>query len=159
MQWSLFPCLHAASVSSEEPPSIVRVSAAQKRDPSLNRFASPEDLYREARARSLFKQVRCLVCANQSIEGSESEFSIHLRGVIREQLLLGKKEEEIKTYLVERFGPKILYESSFSAHTLLLYSLPVASILVGALLVKRRRSRARVLAQKRQSSSSSSSQQ
>ncbi len=69
-----------------------------------------DDPVLEARARALGQQLRCLVCQNQSIDDSDAPLAADLRRIVREQLVAGKSEEEIKAYLVARYGDFILLE-------------------------------------------------
>ena len=80
---------------------------------SANAFAlSPErhlsDESQEQRALKIFIEVKCLVCAAQSIESSNTEFSKEMRELIREKISLGKNDDEIRNELTKEFGENIL---------------------------------------------------
>lgn len=92
------------------------------------------DPAQEARARSLFKEVRCLVCQNESIDDSEAELARDLRRIVREQVVAGKSEAEIKAYLVDRYGEFVLFRPPFSVGNAVLWLTPVALVGVGGLL-------------------------
>ncbi len=97
----------------------------------------------EARARALGKQLRCLVCQNQSIDDSDAPLARDLRRIVRERLLTGEDEAAIKAYLVDRYGSFVLLEPPFAPATLLLWLGPLLVFLAGAgLLVVTLRRRA-----------------
>lgn len=89
----------------------------------------------EARARDLFKEVRCVVCQNQSIDDSEAQIARDLRVLIREQLVAGRGEEEVLLFLTERYGDYVLLEPPFRPSTLLLWLAPPIVLALGFLLV------------------------
>ncbi|MBM5782392.1 MAG: hypothetical protein FJ368_03110 [Pelagibacterales bacterium] len=97
---------------------------------SLNSFAlTPEEHlqneYDEQRARNLFLEVRCLVCSGQVIESSNTEFSFEMRKMIRNKIIEGKTDEEIKEDLVSQFGEDILTSAKLSKNNFLLWFLPL----------------------------------
>jgi len=89
----------------------------------------------EVQARSLFKEVRCVVCQNQSIDDSEADIARDLRLIIREQLAEGKSEEQVLRFLTDRYGDYVLLEPPFRASTLLLWLSPAVVLLFGGVLV------------------------
>jgi cytochrome c-type biogenesis protein CcmH len=105
------------------------------------RMADPAQ---EARARAIFRDVRCLVCQNESIDDSEAELAADLRRIVREQVAAGRSDPEIKGFLTERYGEFVLMTPRFSAGNLALWAGPFAVLLFGAglLLVRLRRPRA-----------------
>lgn len=107
-------------------------------DPS-ERLADPAQ---EARAREIFRDVRCLVCQNESIDDSEADLAKDLRRIVREQVQAGKSEDQVKAFLTERYGEFVLLRPSFSAGNLVLWIGPFLIVLAGvALLVSRFRNR------------------
>ncbi len=92
------------------------------------RLADPAQ---EARARELFKEVRCLVCQNESIDDSEAQLAGDLRKVVREQVKSGRSDREIRAFLVERYGEFVLLKPPFSAGNAVLWLAPVGVLLVG----------------------------
>jgi len=102
-----------------------------------------KDPAQEARARQIFRDVRCLVCQNESIDDSEADLAHDLRQIVREQVKAGKSQAEIKAFLTERYGEFVLLTPSFSAGNLALWGGPfVVVILGGVLLFTRLRNRA-----------------
>lgn len=85
----------------------------------------------EARVLKLSENLRCLVCQNQSIAESNAELALDLRGQVREQLAAGKSEEEVKDYMVARYGDFVLYQPPVKATTLLLWGGPGTLLLAG----------------------------
>ncbi|MEO1491781.1 MAG: cytochrome c-type biogenesis protein [Pseudomonadota bacterium] len=68
----------------------------------------------EARAREISKEVRCLVCRNESIDDSHASLARDLRLLVRERLVAGDSDAEVKTFLVERYGEFVLLKPVFS---------------------------------------------
>ena len=94
-----------------------------------------DDPQLEARARALSAEVRCLVCQNESIDSSSAELARELRILLRERLLLGEDEEEIKAYLVSRYGDFVLLKPPFKMETLLLWVGPFVILIIGLLSI------------------------
>lgn len=100
------------------------------------------DPAQEAQAREIFRDVRCLVCQNESIDDSEAELARDLRLLVREQVAAGKDEAEIKRFLTDRYGEFVLMTPSFNAWNLALWVGPFVVVLLGiALLTMRLRGR------------------
>ncbi|MFL4976461.1 MAG: cytochrome c-type biogenesis protein CcmH, partial [Microvirga sp.] len=62
----------------------------------------------EARARGLSREIRCLVCQNESIDDSEADLAHDLRVIVRERILAGDNDEQVKAFLVARYGDFVL---------------------------------------------------
>ncbi len=75
----------------------------------------------EDRARNLSSNIRCLVCQNENIDSSESEFAKDLRFFIREQLVEGRTDDEIEKFLVSKYGSYILFKPEFKGYNIFLY--------------------------------------
>ena len=97
----------------------------------------------EARARALSQELRCMVCQNQSIDDSEASLAHDLRVLVRERLKAGDSDQQVLDFLVARYGEFVLLRPPLSWHTAMLWSLPPAFLLVGAVaiafLTRRRR--------------------
>ena len=89
----------------------------------------------EARARSLQKELRCLVCQGQSLDESDAELARELRRIIRERIASGDTDEAIKEFLVARYGDFVLMRPPVQPDTYLLWFGPVLLLLVGAAAV------------------------
>ena len=86
----------------------------------------------EARARALSKELRCMVCQNQSIDDSDAPLARDLRVLVRERLQAGDSDRDVIDFLVARYGEFVLLRPRFSAHTVLLWLGPAAILLGGA---------------------------
>ncbi len=105
---------------------------------------SLDDPALEARARALGKELRCLVCQNQSIDDSDADLARDLRRLVRERLMAGENEAQIKAYLVSRYGDFILLKPPFKAKTYILWLGPGAILVLaggGVALYLRRHGR------------------
>jgi cytochrome c-type biogenesis protein CcmH len=103
-----------------------------------------KDPAQEARARELSRELRCLVCQNQSIDDSDADLARDLRRIVRERIAAGDSDEAILSYLVDRYGEFVLLRPPLEPATWLLWLGPAAVLLLGAgLLVAFYRSRGR----------------
>jgi cytochrome c-type biogenesis protein CcmH len=89
----------------------------------------------EARARSLSKELRCMVCQNQSIDDSAAPLARDLRLLVRERLTGGDSDQQVLDFLVDRYGEFVLLKPRFAWHTALLWLGPPGLLLGGALLL------------------------
>src|SRR5499426_4249512 len=86
----------------------------------------------ETRARALSKELRCMVCQNQSIDDSDAPLARDLRLLVRERLKAGDNDSQVIDFLVARYGEFVLLKPRFAAHTAILWVGPAAVLLVGA---------------------------
>jgi len=96
----------------------------------------------EARARELSRELRCMVCQNQSIDDSEASLAKDLRLLVRERLTKGDSDQQVLDFLVARYGAFVLLKPPFEWQTLLLWGLPPAVLLaglIGLIMMARRR--------------------
>jgi cytochrome c-type biogenesis protein CcmH len=114
---------------------LVPVASATAMDP-------PADIAFEARLKKLEGQLRCLVCQNQTLADSNADLADDLRREVRALASSGKSDDEIKAYLVARYGDFVLYNPPVKANTLLLWGGPFV-LLVGGFLLGWRIVRAR----------------
>ena len=77
------------------------------------------------------KQLRCLVCQNQSIAESNAELAVDLRNQVIEQVKAGKTNKEIIDFMVERYGDFVLYKPPFKMMTAILWLGPLALFVIG----------------------------
>jgi cytochrome c-type biogenesis protein CcmH len=87
----------------------------------------------EARARALSRELRCMVCQNQSIDDSEAPLARDLRVLVRERLKVGDSDQEVIDYLTARYGEFVLLKPRLAWHTALLWLTPPAVLVLGAL--------------------------
>jgi cytochrome c-type biogenesis protein CcmH len=86
----------------------------------------------EARARALQKELRCMVCQGESIDESNAQLAADLRVLIRERIKAGDSDDQIKQFLVSRYGDFILMKPPFDASTYALWLTPFAVLIVAA---------------------------
>jgi cytochrome c-type biogenesis protein CcmH len=97
----------------------------------------------EARARDLSRELRCMVCQNQSIDDSDAPLAHDLRILVRQRLQAGDTDQQVIEFIVARYGEFVLLRPRFEPHTLLLWGLPPAVLCAGfaALFVLARKRR------------------
>jgi cytochrome c-type biogenesis protein CcmH len=99
----------------------------------------------ESRARDLSRELRCMVCQNQSIDDSEAPLARDLRLLVRERIAAGDSDAQVMDFLVARYGEFVLLKPRLKSHTLLLWLLPPFALLGGGLALwmhNRRRTKA-----------------
>jgi cytochrome c-type biogenesis protein CcmH len=89
----------------------------------------------EARARALSKELRCMVCQNQSIDDSEAPLARDLRILVRERLVAGDSDQQVLDFLVARYGEFVLLKPRLSWHTALLWLGPPALLFGGGVVL------------------------
>jgi len=98
---------------------------------AIDTEAPIEDPSKAALYDKLVQEVRCLVCQNQTVGDSTAPLAADLRREIRRLVLDGQSEEQIKVFLLERYGDFVLYRPRFQASTLVLWAAPLALLLLG----------------------------
>jgi len=104
----------------------------------------------EARARAISKQLRCMVCQNESIDESQAPLARDLRVLVRQRIMAGDSDTQIIDFLVSRYGEFILLKPPLSWNTLALWGAPPALLILGILMivvVERRRAAGRPAAE------------
>jgi cytochrome c-type biogenesis protein CcmH len=114
---------------------------------SLPAFAvQPDEVLKdaglEARARALSVELRCMVCQNQSIDDSDAPLAKDLRVLVRERLVAGDSDAQVRAFLVQRYGEFVMLRPPLNASTIVLWSAPFAALASGVLIVWRLRRRA-----------------
>ena len=101
------------------------------------------DPAQEERARGISRELRCMVCQNQSIEDSDADLARQLRGIVREQVAAGGSDAAVRDYLHARYGDFVLLKPPFNAATALLWLTPLLALGGGlaAVLASRRHRR------------------
>jgi cytochrome c-type biogenesis protein CcmH len=113
--------------------------------PTVANAVTPEEILKdpalETRARNLSRELRCMVCQNQSIDDSDAPLAKDLRLLVRERLTNGDSDKQVLDFLVSRYGEFVLLKPPFELHTLLLWAVSPAVLLIGifALFVMARR--------------------
>jgi cytochrome c-type biogenesis protein CcmH len=91
------------------------------------------DPAKEARARELSRELRCMVCQNQSIDDSEAPLARDLRLLVRERIAAGDSDNQVMDFLVARYGEFVLLKPRVNQHTLLLWLVPPLALAGGGL--------------------------
>ena len=94
-----------------------------------------EDKVLEERARVISKELRCLVCQNQSIDDSDAPLAKDLRVLVRERLQAGESDEKVIEFVADRYGDFVLLRPPVKASTLTLWISPIAILIVGVILL------------------------
>ena len=86
----------------------------------------------EARARTIGKELRCLVCQNESIDDSDADLAHDLRVLVRQRIVAGDSDAQVKQYIVARYGNYVLLKPPFDMETYLLWFGPLVFLLCAA---------------------------
>ena len=89
----------------------------------------------ETRARNLSRELRCMVCQNQSIDDSDASLARDLRVLVRERLNAGDTDQQVLDYLTARYGDFVLLKPRFDLQTALLWLLPAAFVATGVVVL------------------------
>jgi len=89
----------------------------------------------EARAREISKEVRCLVCQNESIDDSNADLAHDLRVLVRKRILAGDSNQQVLDYLVARYGEFVLLEPRFDLRNALLWGTPAILLVAGGIFM------------------------
>ena len=92
-----------------------------------------ESAEQEERYNDLTLELRCLVCQNQNLADSDAPLAQDLRKEIFDMMQAGRSDDEIKTFMVERYGDFVLYRPPMQGNTLALWVLPMVILLIGAI--------------------------
>ena len=93
------------------------------------------DPAKEARARDLSRELRCMVCQNQSIDESDADLARDLRILVRQRLVAGDTDQQVMDYIVSRYGEFVLLKPRFSLRNALLWGTPVLLLVAGGLFI------------------------
>ena len=106
---------------------------------SISNAVEPDEILQnkkqELRARDISKNIRCMVCQNQSIDDSNAPLAKDLRILIRNKIKEGNKDEEIYKFLTDRYGDFILLKPPLKLSTLALWFLPFLFLILGFLII------------------------
>jgi cytochrome c-type biogenesis protein CcmH len=118
--------------------------------PSVTRAVQPDEIMadaaQEARARNLSRELRCMVCQNQSIDDSDAPLARDLRLLVRERIAAGNTDQQVMDFLVARYGKFVLLKPRVEGQTLILWLIPPLVLFGGGIALwfgnRRRRQRA-----------------
>ncbi|MCX7864383.1 MAG: cytochrome c-type biogenesis protein CcmH [Novosphingobium sp.] len=111
---------------------------AQERIDAPYAYRQLEDAEQERKAQALMESLRCLQCQGQSIADSDAPIAGSMRSLVRERIAAGEDPEQIRAWLVERYGDYVSYAPRLTGLTWPLYAAPVLLALLAALLLRRR---------------------
>jgi len=92
----------------------------------------------EAEAQALMEQLRCLVCQGQSIADSDAELAGDMRDLVRRRIAAGEQPAAIRSWLIQRYGTWISYKPTAEPAAWPLWLAPLALLLIGAMLIRKR---------------------
>ena len=113
-------------------------AAQDSMPPAPYAYNQLEDPAKEAEAAALMATLRCLKCQSQSIADSDAPMAGDMRHQVRSRILAGESPDEIRAWLIARYGDYVSYEPTVSATTWPLFAIPVLVILIGAGVLLRR---------------------
>ena len=112
--------------------------AQDKLPPAPYAYRQIGDPALEAKAQALMETIRCLKCQSQSIADSDAQMAGDMRHEVRTRIAAGENPEEVRAWLVDRYGDYVSYKPEVSTKTWPLFALPLALLLIGALVLRRR---------------------
>jgi cytochrome c-type biogenesis protein CcmH len=96
-----------------------------------------EDPALQTRFESIAKELRCLVCQNESIADSNADLAVDLRRQVREMLVAGKSDDDIFKYMTDRYGDFVRFAPPLNAESFLIWGAPFIALVLGAGIVFR----------------------
>jgi cytochrome c-type biogenesis protein CcmH len=111
--------------------AVAPLAAQDGLPPAPYAYRQIADPAKEAQARDLMHTLRCLVCQGQSIADSDAPLAGDMRSQVRERIIAGESPDQIRDWLVARYGAWVTYEPPLGADTLLLYLAPVLALIGG----------------------------
>jgi cytochrome c-type biogenesis protein CcmH len=104
---------------------------------AIDTEAAFDDPVLQHRYESINRELRCLVCQNQTIADSNATLAQDLRREVRDMIAAGKTDEEIREFMIERYGDFVLYRPRMSAQNFLLWAAPALLLLIAAVVLVR----------------------
>ena len=114
------------------------IAAQDSLPPAPYAYQQIDDPALEAEARQLMETLRCLKCQSQSIADSDAPMAGDMRHQVRTMIAAGQQPEQVRDWLIERYGDYVSYEPRVSAATLPLFAIPVLLLLIGLFVIARR---------------------
>jgi cytochrome c-type biogenesis protein CcmH len=107
---------------------------------ALPAFAvNPDEMLKEpaleARAREISEGLRCLVCQNESIDDSDADLAHEIRVLVRQRLVAGDSDDQVRQFLVDRYGEFVLLKPVIAPHTIVLWFAAPAILIVGGVIL------------------------
>ena len=126
-RWLILLALVAVPLAAQDRMPPAPYANQQLEDPAL-----------EAQARELMDTIRCLQCQSQAVGDSDAQIAGDMRHEIRTRIAAGESPEEVRAWLIERYGDYVSYEPRVSATTWPLFAVPGLLLLAAILIVARR---------------------
>lgn len=104
---------------------------------AIDSEAAFEDPVLQHRYETINRELRCLVCQNQTIADSNATLAQDLRREVREMIAAGKSDDEIREFMIARYGDFVLYRPRMTAQNFLLWAAPVLLLLIAAVVLVR----------------------
>jgi len=104
---------------------------------AIDTEAAFDDPVLQHRYENINRELRCLVCQNQTIADSNATLAQDLRREVREMIAAGKTDDEIREFMIERYGDFVLYRPRMSAQNFLLWAAPALLLLIAAVVLVR----------------------
>lgn len=121
----------------------VPVMAQSNLPPSYWAYRQLPDPKQEAKAQALMQELRCLVCQGQSIADSDADMAGDMRDLVRRRIAAGERPDDIRAWLIERYGDWISYRPTADPITWPLWAAPVVLLIFGAAIAAGRLRRKR----------------
>ena len=96
------------------------------------------DPRQEAEAKALMEELRCLVCQGQSIADSDAELAGDMRALVRQRIAAGEKPEQVRRWLIQRYGNWVSYRPPVEPVTWPLWAAPILLLIAGAWVLRKR---------------------
>ena len=116
----------------------IPAAAQDKLPPAPYAYRQLDDPAQEAKAKALMETLRCLKCQGQSIADSDASMAGDMRHQVRLRMLAGESPEDIRAWLIERYGDYVSYEPKVSSTTWPLFAAPLLLVLIAAMVLWRR---------------------
>jgi Uncharacterized protein involved in biosynthesis of c-type cytochromes len=113
-------------------------SAQEEQSTAPYAYRQLDDEKAERKAQDLMESLRCLQCQGQSIADSDAPIAGSMRSLVRERIAAGEKPEEIRSWLIERYGDYVSYAPRVTGLTWPLFAVPGFLLLLAFLLLRRR---------------------
>ena len=119
---------------------VLAVPAFADSDLPAARWANQQlpDARQEAQAKALMEELRCLVCQGQSIADSDAELAGDMRALVRQRTAAGERPEQVRSWLIDRYGNWVSYRPPMEPVTWPLWLAPILLLLAGAWLLRKR---------------------
>ena len=118
--------------------SAVPSLAQEEQSTAPYAYRQLDDPAKEQQAQDLMETLRCLQCQGQSIADSDAPIAGSMRSLVRERIAKGERPEEIRAWLIERYGDYVSYAPQLTSLTWPLFAVPLALVLLAFLLLRRR---------------------